>query len=136
MPPPNSSLAALDDLDVDELFAQLAIAEAGTEPDLGLALKSISEIRTMMSAEGAMSADSLGGLIRRGKQIFNRYWPAIKDALCKLWNEHGQEWLDKAADVISSILRLPKIVIAIILKISVKLGMDALCDANASPQPA
>ena len=135
MPPPNSA-DRLDDLDLDDLYAELAIAEAGTEPDLGLALDSIAEVRSLMSADNVAAGASLGGLIRKGKRIFNRYWPAIKDAVCKVWDEHGEEGIDKAAEIISSLLRLPKAVIKLILKIAVKKGMDALCDTDASPQPA
>lgn len=132
----DAAMAALDELDLDDLYADLALAEAGTEPDIGMAIESITSIRKMMAADSAVAAISLGGLIRRGKRIFNRYWPIVRDAVCKLWNEHGPDWLDKAADVISAILRLPKVVIALILKIAVKLGMDAICGDAAEPQPA
>ena len=136
MPPPNSD-DRLDDLDLDDLYAQLAIAEAGTDPDLGEAGDSLREIRMMLTAEKFASTESLHGLIGRGKRIFNKYWPKIREAVCKAWNEHGEDWLDKAAEIIAGILPfLPKFAVRIILKIAVKLGMDAICDTNASPQPA
>jgi hypothetical protein len=132
----SAAMAALDDLDLDDLYADLALAEAGTEPDISMAMESLASIRTMMAADSAAAAISVGGLIRKGKRIFNKYWPIVRDAVCKLWKEHGEDWLDKAADVISAVLRLPKVIIALILKIAIKLGMAAICSDDAAPQPA
>ena len=132
----SSDFAALEDMDLDDLYANLALAEAGTQPDVGMALHSLSSTRAMLAADSAAAAVSLGGLARAGRRIFNRYWPIVKDAVCNVWDAHGEDWLEKAADAISAIVRIPKVVIAFILKIAVKLGMDLICGDDATPQPA
>lgn len=129
-----ADLARLDSLDLDQLYAELAISDAGAEPEIGDALASVAELRSMMSETAA--APSLGALIRRGRRIFNRYWPRAKEIVCKFYKEHGEDWIAKAAEAVAKALGLPGAVAAYIIKIAIKLGMDAICDANASPQPA
>lgn len=131
-----ADFAALDDVDLDDLYANLAIADAGTQPDLGMAMHSLAMVRTSMAADSMASAISLGGLIAKGKALFNRYWPTVKEAVCKVWNDHGEDWLGKAADAVAAILHLPAAVIAFVLKIAVKRGMELVCGADAAPQPA
>lgn len=129
-----ADLARLDSLDLDQLYAELAISDAGAEPEIGDALDSVAELRTMMSADAV--ASSIGGLIRRGRRIFNRHWPRVKEIVCKFYEEHGEDWIAKAAEAVAKALGLPGAVAAYIIKIAIKLGMDAICDADATPQPA
>jgi hypothetical protein len=128
----SADVGNLETVDVDDLYADLAIAEAGSEVHIDDALRSVASVRAMVAAESA----SLGGLARKGKQIFNRYWPAVKTIVCKLYDEKGEDWISAAATAIAAFLSVGGAIAALILKIALKLGMELICDADASPQPA
>jgi hypothetical protein len=126
----------LETVDVEELYADLAIAEAGSEAHVGTALESVAAVRALVAADPAALADPLGGLVRKGKQIFNRYWPAVKTVVCKLYESSGDDWIAAAATAIAALLGVGGAVAALILKIAIKIGMALICAADASPQPA
>jgi hypothetical protein len=126
----------LDSVDVDDLYADLAIAEAGSEAHVGAALESVASVRALVAADAASIANPLGALIRKGRQIFNRYWPAVRAIVCKLYEGSGDDWIGAAATAIASLLGVGGAVAALILKIAIKIGMALVCAADASPQPA
>lgn len=129
-----ADLERLEATSLDDLYAELAIAEAGTEDEVGSALGTVSSLRVAVATPE--SADSLGWLIRRGKKIFNRHWGSIKDAVCQFYKDEGEKWIEKAAEAIAKLLSLPGALVALILKIAIKLGMDMLCGTDAPAQPA
>src|SRR5690349_5519043 len=96
-----NDLAALGDRDLDELYADLALAEAGSQSDMGKATASLAAFRTELAAAGA--DDVFGWLVRKGKAVFDRLWPAVKAVTCRIYAEDGVEgsalagWVQKVA---------------------------------------
>jgi hypothetical protein len=71
----DADLASLGDSKLDDLYSQLALADAGTAANIGAAMESLASVRaSLLAAGGATEAISLGGLIDTGKRVFNRLW--------------------------------------------------------------
>lgn len=131
-----ADLETLDALDLDELYTDLALAEIGTEPNIGAALENLASVRALMTAEATADANPIRWLINKGKAIFNRYWPAVRTTVCNLYNDADGDWITTAATAIAAFLGIAAAVAVLIIKIAIKLGMEMLCAADASPQPA
>ena len=126
--------AAIEGRDLDKLYADLALAEAGSQSDIGAATASLEAFRSEFAVAGA--GDVLGWLARRGKAIFERAWPAARAVTCKIYQEDGKEgsklagWVEKAAAAVLAAISVTWAVAVLIVTIAVKLGLDALCGAN------
>lgn len=130
------SLFNLDEIertDLEDLYGQLGIAATGTDPHTALGLESVTSFHGELKIAGF---NPIEWLIRKGKEVFNRYWPAVRDTVCKFWKDSGDDWVKQAADAVAKLLGLPGAVVALIIKIAVKLGFDAVCGTDAKPQPA
>jgi hypothetical protein len=136
-----ANLAGLESTRLDDLYAQLALADAGTAANIGAAMESLASVRASMLAGGATEAVSLGGLIDIGKRVFNRLWPAVKAIVCKIYEENGKDgplkdWIEAAATAAASLLGIAGPVAVLVITIAAKVGLGMLCDANAPAQPA
>lgn len=134
--------SALDSQELDDLYANLALTDAGTAGTMGLSLNSLSSLKSVMSAEGATSGGVLSWLIHKGKALFNSLWPGAKSLVCAIYKQDGDDqsklkgWVEKVAAALVGLLNITAAVAILIVSIAIKLGLDAICDTGASDQPA
>lgn len=130
----SSEFAAIEAEDLDGLYADLALADAGTAAHVGLAVGSLKSIQSVMGAENASIGDFRSWLVKRGKALFNSLWPAVKSIVCKLYAEQDEEpikdWVAKVAAAILGVIHVAAAAAVFIVTIALKLGLDALCDTD------
>lgn len=128
-----SAIAEVDvsDLSEEDLYAQLGQALAGSDLDEPEGWSELAGLKATMSDDGII--DWFRRLIRRGRDAFERYWPQVRDAVCAVYRAYedaeGSDWIERAAEAILSILNISAAAAAIIVKIAIKKGLDALCPA-------
>lgn len=126
---------------VNDLYADLAITDAGTAGSMGLDLESLTSIRAIMRAEDAAPDNIISWLVNKGKAIFNKLWPAAKAVVCAVYKEDGGDsgdlkgWVAKVAAMLVGLLNITAAAAILVVTIAIKLGLDALCDTG-SEQPA
>lgn len=118
--------AMLDNASVDDLYGHLGGADA-------TASDAVSDSLTALQAH-ARTADPglLQDLASKGKALFEKYWPMVKDKVCGLYAEDGgsgdrKGWIAKAAGAIAGAFNLTATVAVLVIGIAIKLGLDALC---------
>ena len=130
-----SEFAAIQTRDLDQLYADLALAETGSQSNFGAAAASFDALHSDLAA--ASVGDFLRRLVDRGKAIFERLWPAAKAVTCKVYDEDGKPdsplggWVEKAAAAVLAAISVPWAVAVLIVTIAVRVGLNKLCDADA-----
>jgi hypothetical protein len=135
-----SEFNALEGQSLNDLYADLAITDAGTAGSLGLDLESLGSIKAVMAAEDASPANIASWLISKGKALFNQLWPAAKAVVCQIYGEDKGDtdlkgWVARVAAAIVGLLNITAAAAILVVTIALKLGLDALCDTG-SEQPA
>ncbi|HEX8232714.1 MAG TPA: hypothetical protein VF559_05125 [Caulobacteraceae bacterium] len=125
----------LNELSLDDLYANLALSETGTANSLGFALEDLSSIRSVMSAEDSASTtnSSRSWFVDKGRALFKKLWPAVKGLVCRLYKEDSEkgplkDWVSVAATAIAGMLSLTAAAAVFIIKIAIELGLDSLCE--------
>ena len=127
--------------DIDELLIDLAIAEAGSDAEIGLALGSLADMKSAMSVEGGAELASSSAILKIGKRKFNRVWPAVKAVICALYAENEGEgplkgWVSTLTTAILAGVTIGPFGAAVVAVVIIKMGLDSLCAAGADAQPA
>ena len=127
--------------DLDDLFADLALADAGTHGPFGLSLESLSDTRGAMSAKSGATAAGMDGLFGLGRRIFNRVWPTVRGVVCALYAENDGDgeakgWVTTVATAKLAATSVASPVAIIIAVIAMKMGLDQLCATDAEAAPA
>lgn len=131
----------LNSQDVEELYADLALTDAGTAGTLGLNLSGLSTMKGIMNAEAAAAGDIWSWLVQKGKALFNDLWPQMKSLVCEIYKEDGDDasvlagWVAKVATAILTIVNVTAAVAILVVTIAIKVGLNKLCNAGAE-QPA
>jgi len=118
----------LQDLELNELYANLGVAGAGAMPSITKSFKDMKEFRL----EGP--GDWLAKLIQKGKEYFQQLWPQVKGRVCQLYSEgdeQAKEWIEKAATAILAVFSISAAIAILVVKIAIKMGLDMLCEADA-----
>lgn len=127
-----AEMNALEGLSEDELYARLAIADAGTSD---LVASGLEKLELVASVASAADKDSVWiKLIELGRKIFDEYWPKAKKYVCDNWKSEDspiKDWIEKIGDTLADLLGLPAKIVVIILTIAAKAGFDRLCEVNA-----
>lgn len=121
--------------DIDDLYANLALTDAGTAGTMGLSLSSLSSMKAIMSAEGAASGGILHWLVEKGRALFDALWPAAKSLVCAIYKEDSGDsdlkgWVAKVAAALVGLLNVTAAVAILVVSIAIKLGLDAICGAG------
>lgn len=127
--------------DLDELFADLALADAGTRGPFGLSLESLTDTRSAMSAKSGATAAGMDGLFGLGRLIFNRVWPTVRGVVCALYAENDGDsevkgWVTTVATAVLAAASVSSPVAIIVAVIAMKMGLDRLCATGAEAAPA
>ena len=125
---------------LDDLYASLALTDAGNAGAMGLSLNSLSSLKSVMSAENAAPGGIIGWLIQKGRALFNSLWPAAKALVCGIYKEDSgdsdlKDWVARVAAALVGLLNITAAVAILIVTIAMKLGLDAIC-STGSEQPA
>lgn len=122
-------LNQLNSLDLDDLYARLAIADAGTTDVVDSGFKKLELVASVLN----VGVGNKFKLIELGKKIFEEYWPMAKDYVCENWNGDDspiKDWIEDVGEGIANLLGVPGKVAVLVLTIAVKLGFNALCAAE------
>ena len=126
-----SELAAIQTRGLDQLYADLALAEAGSQSDFGAATSSLAAFRSEFAAAGV--GDVLGRLAARGKALFDLLWPTVEGITCDIYAEDGDEesqlagWVEKVAAAVLAAISVTWAVAVLIVAIALRYGLKELC---------
>ncbi len=129
-----SAIAQVDvsNLTEDDLYAQLGQALVGSDLDEPDGWSELAGLKATMGADDIRNW--FMRLIRRGRDAFDRFWPQVRDAVCSLYRAYedaeGSDWIERAAEAIVGVINISAAAAAIIVKIAIKKGLDALCPAD------
>ena len=129
-----TAIAQVDvaELSEDDLYAQLGQALAGSDFDEPEGWSELAGLKATMAPGDLLGW--LSRLIRRGRDAFERFWPQVQGAVCAVYRAYedaeGSDWIERAAEAILGVLNISAAAAAIIVKIAIKKGLDALCPVD------
>ena len=123
----------LESESLNDIYASLALTDAGTAKSAGVAISSVASIKTIVRAEEATTENIFDWLAARGKALFEKYWPAVKEEICRLYTGEDpanvKEWIERAAVVILGVLNITAAAAVFVAVLALRMGLNRLCKA-------
>jgi len=118
------------ELGEDELYALLGDDAVDHGKDGELAIYAIK----MYKNKSVAALDDGVNLISKGKQKFQKYWPKIKSAVCKMKVDgdkvSDKDLADALVAIILKIINVSGLTATLIAAIIVKAGLNVLCSSK------